>query len=475
MADINCSTLQTEIETQLAAITTSTCNKDTLLLSDAHLRVSVDQSNTVACTALLPNIDTCNFPPGLIVFDVDANCHVVSGEKGWYDMDACLVRQDVAISSAYTWGNAVTGCSSFNGLGLLNSNQDKSSPVSITSDIEWKCITSSFGNGIGIDVNDELYTWGPGMQGSVSFEPTNINDNFYVYPDIKYNNKSWTDIDAGYGIVSAISDGCVIYFDRGAENFCMDYANDWMGGEANFYAVCPAAISTATQVTVGSQNTLVLKQNKTIVGWGCNGYGELGNNSTAPVTSSSGCSSPVSVVGGFTDWCNVEFSSFAPTVGAIRENGTLWMWGTNFNGQLGIGNYNDQSSPVSVVGGFTDWCAVSIGLCHTAAVRSNGTAWGWGYAGSGRLGNNSTSNETSPVSVVGGFTDWCLISAGGDMTFGIRSNGRLYGWGSNSYGQLGIGDTDSRSSPVEVAGAYTDWCYVDANLASAVAIRYILP
>jgi alpha-tubulin suppressor-like RCC1 family protein len=128
------------------------------------------------------------------------------------------------------------------------------------------------------------------------------------------------------------------------------------------------------------------------------------------------------VVGGFTDW--VQISACGAHSVAIRANGTAWAWGSNSSGQLGINEstLSSYSSPVSVVGGFTDWVQISAGQSHTAAVRANGTAWAWGDNGSGRLGDGTTTNRSSPVSVVPGFIDWAQISAGGSFTLGIRAS-----------------------------------------------------
>ena len=101
----------------------------------------------------------------------------------------------------------------------------------------------------------------------------------------------------------------------------------------------------------------------------------------------------------------------------------LWAWGLNQNGQLGEGTYtSSRLSPVSVVGGFTDWCQVSAGAYHVLAVRQNGTAWAWGFRDC-RLGDGSSfgGTQTFPVPVIGGFTDWCQVSGGGNQSLGIRS------------------------------------------------------
>ena len=197
--------------------------------------------------------------------------------------------------------------------------------------------------------------------------------------------------------------------------------------------------------------------------WGFNGNGQLGDGTTVN-KSSPGC-----VVGGFTDWCKI--SSGSNHVGAIRTNGTLWTWGYNLSGQLGDNTTISKSSPVSVVGGFTDWCQISAGGCHTAAMRTGGTLWTWGCNNCGQLGDNTVVNKSSPVSVVGGFTDWCQVSAGGMHIAAIRTNGTLWIWGSNNYGRLGDNTIVAKSSPVSVVGGFTDWCQVSAGDFHTAAIR----
>jgi alpha-tubulin suppressor-like RCC1 family protein len=125
-------------------------------------------------------------------------------------------------------------------------------------------------------------------------------------------------------------------------------------------------------------------------------------------------------VGGFTDWCQASAGQQHSV--AVRTNGTLWAWGYNDSGQLGDFTIVSKSSPVSVVGGFTDWCQVSSGDDHSVAVRQDGTVWAWGGNSQGELGDNSEVNKSSPVSVVGGYTDWWNVSAGENFTLAIRKS-----------------------------------------------------
>ena len=195
--------------------------------------------------------------------------------------------------------------------------------------------------------------------------------------------------------------------------------------------------------------------NNTAWSWGCNTYGRLGDNT---VTNRS---SPVSVVGGFCDWSQLS-AGYRHSLG-LRTNGTAWSWGENRYGRLGDNTTVSRSSPVSVVSGFDDWCQISAGACHSLGLRTNGTAWSWGSSFGGQLGDGTTVNKSSPVSVVGGFTDWCDISAGKYVSLGVRTNGTAWAWGAGFSAQLGTGNTTNRSSPVSVVGGFTDWCQISGG------------
>jgi alpha-tubulin suppressor-like RCC1 family protein len=224
--------------------------------------------------------------------------------------------------------------------------------------------------------------------------------------------------------------------------------------------------------SAGETHTVGLRANGTIWAWGGNGSGQLGDATTI------NRSSPVSVVGGFTDWVSVSIMSGngfdadrARHCAGLRANGTAWTWGSNARGQLGNNTTTNTSSPVSVVGGYADWVSINASVAHTVGVRANGTAWAWGSNGNGRLGNDTINNTSSPVSVVGGFTDWVLVSTGKVYTVGMRANGTAWAWGSNNTGQIGDNSVTNRSSPVSVVGGYTDWAFITAGDAQTLGVR----
>lgn len=202
-----------------------------------------------------------------------------------------------------------------------------------------------------------------------------------------------------------------------------------------------------------------------IMAWGNNSDGQLGDNT---ITNKS---SPVSTVGGITNWTMLSIYNHAI---ALRLDGTIWTWGLNNAGQLGNNpGGSHRSSPAQVVGGFSDWVKVSSGGTNSAAIRSNGTLWTWGSAINGVLGNNTSVSRSSPVQVLGGFTDWVDVSVGSFFMIGLRSNGTIWSWGANFSGQLATGDIIVRSSPVQIVGGITNWKSVSASPGGTgtVAIR----
>jgi alpha-tubulin suppressor-like RCC1 family protein len=160
-----------------------------------------------------------------------------------------------------------------------------------------------------------------------------------------------------------------------------------------------------SQVSAGRTFCAAIKTNGTLWTWGRNTGGQLGQNIAYTIDRSS----PVQV-GALTDWSQV--SAGREFCAAIKTNGTLWTWGRNISGQLGqnISYSISRSSPVQV-GALTDWAQVSAGLYICAAIKTNGTIWSWGNNSSGQLGLNDVANRSSPVQV-GALTTWSSIGQG---------------------------------------------------------------
>ena len=191
--------------------------------------------------------------------------------------------------------------------------------------------------------------------------------------------------------------------------------------------------------------------------WGNNIQGQLGNNTKTNK------SSPVQTITGGTNWSSVACGN--SVVAAIKTDGTLWMWGYNYYGQLGDNTLIHRSSPVQTIAGGTDWSKVAGGYTHIAAIKTDGTLWSWGRNYFGQLGDNSLTHTSSPVQTIAGGSDWTFVACGRNNTAAIKTDGTLWNWGENSYygiygGYLGDNTLTHKSSPVQTIKGGTGWVHV---------------
>jgi alpha-tubulin suppressor-like RCC1 family protein len=218
------------------------------------------------------------------------------------------------------------------------------------------------------------------------------------------------------------------------------------------------ALTTWASVDIGS-STVAIKTDGTLWAWGPNGYGSLGQGNTTST------SSPVQVGAG-TTWSTAVCGGFGH-MHAIKTDGTLWAWGNNNRGQLGLNNLTNISSPVQV-GTLTNWLKLSAGTYHNAAIKTDGTMWTWGF-NYGRLGLGNGSHYSSPKQV-GALTTWSNASAGSYGCAAIKTDSTLWTWSAlNGQGDLGQGNTTDRSSPVQV-GALTNWTQANMGTRHVVSL-----
>jgi alpha-tubulin suppressor-like RCC1 family protein len=202
-------------------------------------------------------------------------------------------------------------------------------------------------------------------------------------------------------------------------------------------------------------------------GWGRQGFSSTGPLGTNDITSKS---TPVTTFAGGTNWKQVSGGNLHTA--AIKTDGTLWTWGGGLQGQLGNADVTDRSTPVTTFAGGTDWKQVSSGAIHTAAIKTDGTLWTWGYGAAGRLGNGVTTGIIStPVTTFAGGTDWRQVSSGGLHTSAIKTDGTLWTWGFGNSGQLGNNDTTARSTPVTTFAGGSSWKQVNCGSGHIAAIK----
>jgi alpha-tubulin suppressor-like RCC1 family protein len=215
-------------------------------------------------------------------------------------------------------------------------------------------------------------------------------------------------------------------------------------------------------MSVESVHTLAVKTNGTLWAWGRNSAGSLGLGTTISE------SSPVQV-GALTNWSSV-ISSGSGSSAAIKTDGTLWTWGGNGYGYLGLGNMTSKSSPTQV-GTSTDWATVEMSDNFTVAIKTDGTFWSWGYNRQGQLGSGATTVHRSSPAQVGALTDWLRVSPGWQYTLASKTDGTLWSWGYNNHGECGQNNKVQSSSPVKV-GLLTNWsATVSAGANASAALK----
>ncbi|HWS15978.1 MAG TPA: hypothetical protein VN450_07285 [Candidatus Methylomirabilis sp.] len=222
----------------------------------------------------------------------------------------------------------------------------------------------------------------------------------------------------------------------------------------------PPSAREFNRIAAGWRHTVALKSDGTVWAWGGNFYGQLGDNTTTDRTT------PVQVVGpgstGYLTGVASVAASYLHTV-ALKSDGTVRAWGYNRNGELGDNTTTDRSTPVQVVGpggtGYlTGIVAIAAGDLHTVALKSDGTVWTWGGNSIGQLGDNTTTDRSTPVQVVdpggtGYLTGIVAVAAGAYHTVALKWDGTVWGWGGNFNGQLGDNTFVSpRSTPAQIVG-----------------------
>lgn len=247
----------------------------------------------------------------------------------------------------------------------------------------------------------------------------------------------------------------------------------WMWGNLGSAYATPNCRSSPVQIISNGTNWkqiefsddtgVAVKTDGTLWVWGSGGSGERGNNTAASD------SSPVQTISAGNNWRQV--SIYKDHVGAVKTDGTLWMWGQNSNGQLGRNNVISASSPVQTVSGGTNWKQVSVADIHTAAIKTDGSLWLWGNGGNGRLGNNASVSQSSPVQTVSATTNWRQVSAGHAASAATKTDGTLWVWGDGAGGSLGDNTTAAKSSPIQTIAGGSNWKSVVSKCRNVAGIK----
>lgn len=326
-----------------------------------------------------------------------------------------------------------------------------------------QCWTTANTNGrstIGLQTNGSLWGWGLYGTGLLGFGLgiENSQTNFPV-TQIGIDNDWTANYSVGINHALAIKTNGHLYAWGNNES---GESGNGTSGSQNFI-LSPQQIGNDTWKAVAASNfySLGIKTDGSLWAWGRNTEGQLGIGNViwknAPTR-----------VGTDANWAKVF--SVAQVSYAIKTDGTLWAWGGGSSNNFALGYIPDTNNYLAPhqVGVSNDWIEIAPAFGHVIGLRSNGTLWAWGrnvdafnnpYYGNGIPDSNNYENNPTQIGVA---TDWARITISNQNFFGVKINGALWGWGLNNQGRLGDGTNITRYVPIQL-GDESDWIFVDAG------------
>jgi alpha-tubulin suppressor-like RCC1 family protein len=360
----------------------------------------------------------------------------------------------------WTWGNGGSGI-----LGDATITNVSTPVTTLAGGNNWKQVSAGTEHTAAIKTDGTLWTWGTADDGRLG--NTTITIVTRSTPVTTFaGGTNWKQVSAGTNHTAAVkTDGTLWTWGNGSDG--------QLGNSVTLASSRSTPVTTFAggtnwkQVSAGGSHTAAVKTDGTLWIWGSASNGQLGNASVGAFTISS---TPVTTFSGGTNWKQVSAASIHTA--AIKTDGTLWIWGNGSFGRLGnsiiAGNI---STPVTTFAGGTDWKQVASVVSHTAAIKTDGTLWTWGNGANGRLGNSLLTDSSTPVTTFAGGTNWKQVSAGGDHTAAIKTDGTLWTWGLGNNGQLGNANLTNRSTPVTTFAGGTNWKQVSAGSRHTVAVQ----
>ena len=383
---------------------------------------------------------------------------------GWNesDFDDIFIRKDCFLEG----GLWVWGCGASGGLGT-NDTISRSSPVqTISGGTNWRELSSRGG----IKTDGTLWVWGGNYAGRLG-----TGDAIFRSSPVQTisGGTNWKKLEvtadgSQFGWTSGIkTDGTLWVW--GCNSFGQ------LGDNTIIHRSSPVQTFTGgtnwKSISGSSTHAIALKTDGTLWTWGCGVFGQLGDNLSG---STANKSSPVQTFSAGTNWKSI--STAGNHSGGIKTDGSLWLWGANINGQLGDNTVINRSSPIQTNSMGTNWKQVSVGSSVTAGIKTDGTLWTWGQNGNGILGTYAPfTSRSSPIQAFSGGTNWrCVNILGGALyTFagGLKTDGTLWMWGCGVAGRLGNNSLIDRSSPVQTISGGTNWKSIKLDSVRNVAIR----
>ena len=381
---------------------------------------------------------------------VDRSVPTQVGAAGDWVSVFCGATNSYAINASgdlYAWGY-----NDFGQLGL-GTKTTRLTPGKVAGS-GWAKVSTGPLDCLALKADGSLWAWGYNVNGQLGL-PADYED--HTTPTRVGTATIWRDVACGpYHTVAATTD------DRFAACGSNQYGQIGLGFP--LYRCSPEQVGTTggwLQVDASLTHGAGIRDDFSLWTWGYDIDGALGG--------SGGLTAPARV--GFdNDWAAVSAGAYHGSnyTMAIKKSGTLWAFGNNDAGQLGLGDTASRAVPTQV-GTAADWktvaCSDGIGSRgrtddahpdytlddHTLAIKTDGTLWAWGANDYGQLGLGTAgaADEKSPVQVGAG-TDWAAVAAGDDYSAALKTDGTLWTWGRGQFGQLGHGSKAAVALPTQV-------------------------
>ncbi|BDR52784.1 hypothetical protein KIM372_06910 [Bombiscardovia nodaiensis] len=361
--------------------------------------------------------------------------------------------------NTYAWGTNIYGQLG-DGVTPVGISSYSTTPVRVRAPkgIHFIEVGAGHDSAIALATDGNVYTWGDGVHGQLANGEGYLQSNVPIKASIGAITRGTyiTTISAGGNFILALSNDGGLY--AWGQNLYGQLGDDSLTNKYVPVKVKEGAIAAGTYITAiiaGYQHSIALGSNHALYSWGLNNYGQLGDGSNTNK------STPVKILPG-----EITPGTYITTLNtgngdfnlAIANDHTVYAWGNNYSGQLGDGSNTNKNTPVKILPGEitpgTYITTLKTGPGYTMALTDDHAVYMWGDNWRGVLGNGTTLGRNTPGKIISGDipsgTDITAISAGYAHALALGNDSTIYAWGDNGAGELGTGNTASRSTPVRV-------------------------